>query len=787
MANRGLIVVESPSKIKTIHQIVGNKYVIKATVGHIMEMPKSRLGVDVEDGFKVTLKPLRGKSNVISDLKKAAGEAGEIFLATDPDREGEAIAEHVYSILPHSKRIHRIMFNAITPSEINNALENPTTINLKRVDAQKARRAIDRLIGYLLSPEASFYMGEKNFSVGRVQSPAVGLIVEREREIANFQPVPYWLIKADYEIGKQVFTAQLKSGRVENEAEAEKIFEALKNATDHTVKAIEKSEFSRNPMPPFITSTFQRAAFRAYHFDPKFAMEIAQTLYQGVEIRGRQVALITYMRTDSTRISKEGMDMAQKQIEKQYGEQYYQRRFYKSKKGAQDAHEAIRPAHPEITPESVKDVLTEPCFKIYSLIYKRWLASQMKPAVYDKTKATIMSDDIEMEAEGKTLKFEGYLKAYGYDLSEEEEDESESGLPPLSENDKLAMKEARCERKETLPPPRYNSGSLVEKLEKLNIGRPSTYATIVDKIRERQYVEETRPKREFKPTERGFRLYDYLKEKRPLVMNYDYTADLEKDLDEIEDGEKDYLTVMDKLFEPLKEVYSNQSGFMVSKPTAKQLDMARRLAAAAKIEIPESAMVNAKELSKWIDETKDDLGNKLVLPPSEKQLSYAEKLSADTGIPITDEMRLSAEKISSFIDTASKILEHKMRSAMHPIRVNYVIDEEQHTKEYGELNIIDIIDEKEKKAVGLKTGLSQTTWIPRSQIVFLSDDVITLKSEWALQKFIEKKPDQKTFVKGGKGRGAKAKEAPAEKKPAAKKTAAKKTTAKKTAAKTKKA
>ncbi|MBR4820459.1 type I DNA topoisomerase, partial [bacterium] len=518
MANRGLIVVESPSKIKTIHQIVGNKYVIKATVGHIMEMPKSRLGVDVEDGFKVTLKPLRGKSNVISDLKKAAGEAGEIFLATDPDREGEAIAEHVYSILPHSKRIHRIMFNAITPSEINNALENPTTINLKRVDAQKARRAIDRLIGYLLSPEASFYMGEKNFSVGRVQSPAVGLIVEREREIANFQPVPYWLIKADYEIAKQVFTAQLKSGRVENEAEAEKIFEALKNSKDHTVRSIEKSEFSRNPMPPFITSTFQRAAFRAYHFDPKFAMEIAQTLYQGVEIRGRQVALITYMRTDSTRISKEGMDMAQKQIEKQYGEQYYQRRFYKSKKGAQDAHEAIRPAHPEITPESVKDVLTEPCFKIYSLIYKRWLASQMKPAVYDKTKATIMSDDIEMEAEGKTLKFEGYLKAYGYDLSEEEEDESESGLPPLSENDKLAMKEARCERKETMPPPRYNSGSLVEKLEKLNIGRPSTYATIVDKIRERQYVEETRPKREFKPTERGFRLYDYLKEKRPLVM-----------------------------------------------------------------------------------------------------------------------------------------------------------------------------------------------------------------------------------------------------------------------------
>ena len=782
MANRGLIVVESPSKIKTIHQIVGNKYVIKATIGHIMEMPKSRLGVDVEDGFKVTLKPLHGKSNVISDLKKAAKEAGEIFLATDPDREGEAIAEHVCGMLPHTKRIHRIMFNAITPSEINHALENPTTINLKRVDAQKARRAIDRLIGYLLSPEASYYMGEKNFSVGRVQSPAVGLIVEREREIANFKPVPYWLLKADYAIKGQSFTAQLKSGRIEDEKEAEELFKKLEAASNHAVKEVEKSEVQKNPMPPFITSTFQRAAFRAYHYDPKFAMELAQQLYQGVEIKGKQVALITYMRTDSTRISKEGMDMAQKQIEKQFGEQYYQRRFYKSAKGAQDAHEAIRPAHPEITPEEVKDSLSEPCYKIYSLIYKRWLASQMKPAVYDKTKATIMSDDIEMEAEGRTLKFEGYLKAYGYDLSEDETDEKEAKLPPLKEGDALTMSEPRCERKETQPPPRYNSGSLVEKLEKLNIGRPSTYATIVDKIQERQYVEELRPKREFKPTERGFRLYDYLKEKRPLVMNYDYTADLEKDLDQIEDGEKDYLTVMEKLFEPLKEVYSNSSGFAVTKPTAKQLDMAKRLSQAVKKEIPESALVNSKELSKWIDETKEKQGKSLVLPPSDKQLSYAERLSKDTGIPITDEMRQSAEKISSFIDTASKILEHNLKMAMHPIKVNYVIDEEQHTKDFGELNIVDIVDEKDKKAVGLKTGVSQMTWIPRSQIVFLSNDILTLKSEWAVSKFIEKKPAPARFGKGKKGTDAKAEKAPA-KKTAAKKTAAKKPAAKKTAAK----
>lgn len=801
MANRGLIVVESPSKIKTIHQIVGNKYVIKATVGHIMEMPKSRLGVDVEEGFKVTLKPIKGKSGIISDLKKAAQEAGEVFLATDPDREGEAIAEHVYGILPHGKRIHRIMFNAITPSEINNALGNPTTINLKRVDAQKARRAIDRLIGYLLSPEASFYMGEKNFSVGRVQSPAVGLIVEREREIENFKPTPYWLVKADYASNGQVFTAQLKQGRVEDEAEAQRIYEKLKAAENSVVRSVEKSEVSRNPMPPFITSTFQRAAFRAYHFNPKMAMELAQVLYQGVEIKGRQVALITYMRTDSTRISKEGMEMAQKQIERMYGEQYYQRRFYKSSKGAQDAHEAIRPAHPEITPESVKEYLTEPCYKIYSLIYKRWLASQMKPAVYDKTKILIDSDGVEMEAEGKVLKFEGFLKAYGYDLSEDEGESEDTQLPPLKENDSLEMKEAYCERKETQPPPRYNSGSLVEKLEKLNIGRPSTYATIVDKIQERQYVEELKPKREFKPTERGFRLYDYLKEKRPLVMNYDYTADLEKDLDEIEEGEKDYQTVMEKLFTPLKEVYSNQSGFAVSKPTAKQLDMAARLAAACKKEIPESALANAKELSKWIDETKEAGGSSLVLPPSEKQLSYAEKLSQDTGLPITEEMRLSAEKISSFIDTASKILEHNLKMAMRPLKIKYVADEEQHTKEFGVINIVGIIDEKDKKAVGLKTGASQVTWIPRSQITLMGDDSITLKSEWAVGMFIEKKPQASRFGKGkgsqkagakktaaGKASAKKGKAGSEEtkktaKKPAAKKPAAKKPAAKKTAAK----
>lgn len=752
MANRGLIVVESPSKIKTIHQIVGNKYVIKATVGHIMEMPKSRLGVDVDEGFKVTLKPIKGKSNVISDLKKAAQEAGEVYLATDPDREGEAIAEHVCGILPRTKRIHRIMFNAITPSEINHALGNPTTINLKRVDAQKARRAIDRLIGYLLSPEASFYMGEKNFSVGRVQSPAVGLIVEREREIANFKPTPYWIIKADYESQGQKFTAQLKKGRLEDEAEAQNIFALLQAARKHVVKSVETSEVTRNPMPPFITSTFQRAAFRAYHFNPKTAMELAQTLYQGVEIKGKQVALITYMRTDSTRISKEGMDMAQKQIEKQFGEKYYQRRFYKSKKGAQDAHEAIRPAHPEITPESVKEYLSEPCYKIYSLIYKRWLASQMQPAVYDKTKALIDSDGVEMEAEGKVLKFEGFLKAYGYDLSEDEsEDQDSASLPPLKENDEPAMLEAFCERKETQPPPRYNSGSLVEKLEKLNIGRPSTYATIVDKIQERQYVEELKPKREFKPTERGFRLYDYLKEKRPLVMNYDYTADLEKDLDEIEEGEKDYLTVMEKLFEPLKEVWSNQSGFAVSKPTVKQMDMAKRLAAACKKEIPESALVNAKELSKWIDETKEAGGAALVLPPSAKQLAYAEKLSQDTGLPITEEMRQSAEKISSFIDTASKILEHNLKMAMRPIKIKFIADDEQHTKEFGVLNIVGIIDEKDKKAVGLKTGANAVTWIPRSQISLLEDDALTLKSEWAVGMFIEKKPQPSRFGKGKAG------------------------------------
>ena len=796
MANRGLIVVESPSKIKTIHQIVGNKYVIKATVGHIMEMPKSKLGVDVEDDFKVTLLAQRDKSAVISDLKKAASEASEIFLATDPDREGEAIAEHVSKLFSSGKRVRRIMFNAITPSEINQALANPTTINMPRVYAQQARRAIDRLIGYLLSPEASYYMGEKNFSVGRVQSPAVGLIVEREREIQNFKPQPYWILKANYKIDNQIFTAQYKDGRIEDEKLAEKLHAELQNAKEHRVTEVEKDETSRNPMPPFITSTFQRAAFRAYHYNPKFAMELAQQLYQGVEIKGRQVALITYMRTDSTRISKEGLDMALKQIEKLYGAQYFQRRLYKSRKGAQDAHEAIRPAHPELTPEEVQPYLSEPCFKVYSLIYRRYLASQMKSAVYDRTRAKIFSDSVEMLAEGKTLKFEGFLKAYGYDLSEDEtSEEQEDTLPKLEKNDLLTLAETTCERKETQPPPRYNSGSLIEKLEKLNIGRPSTYATIVDKIQERQYVTENRPKRDFTPTPRGIRLYDYLKEKRPLVMNYDYTAELEKDLDQIEEGEKNYVEVMEKLFAPLKEVYADFQGFGSSKPTVKQLDMAKRLAIATKKEIPASALTNAKELSAWIDETKQAGGDDLVLPPSDKQLAFAERLAKEIGMELTKEMRESAPKISKFIDTANKILEHNLMSAMHQIKIECVAEDGK-TKECGSLNIVDVIDEKDKKAVGFKTGTTQITWVPRSQIVGLSCDVVTLKSEWAYSKFIEKKPDASRFgAKGAKGRGktaaskkTAAKEtgalAASEKKPAAKKATVKKTAAKKTVKKT---
>ncbi len=748
--SKGLIIVESPAKIRTIRQIVGRRFEIHATVGHIKDIPSQSLGVDIEDNFAMTFVTIKGKTKVISDLKSATRAADHIYLATDPDREGEAISWHVSQLAPPSKPIERITFNAITRSEIEKALQNPTHINQNLVDSQFARRIIDRLIGYLLSPEASRHLGEK-YSVGRVQSPAMALIVEREREIRAFISEPYWIIKAVYNKNEIEFTAQLKEGRITDEKRAEETVKLLEAAKRHEVVSVTTSETKKNPPPPFITSTFQRAAFKAFRMNSKRAMRIAQDLYEGLEVEGKHVALITYMRTDSPRLSAEGIAAAKEQVGIQFGADYYMRRNFKGKASSQDAHEAIRPAHPDITPEMAKQHLEGAHFKIYDLIYKRWLASQMKPALYNRVKAAITANGVELEAIGTTLIFEGFLRAYGRKLNEEEESDDDRGpvtLPELGEGEVLNCTGISNEKKMTQPPPRYNNGSLVEKLEKLGIGRPSTYAQIVDLIQERGYVTEVPRSREFQPTQKGEKLYDYLKVTRPIVIDYEFTARMERELDEVEEGKKKYLEVVTDEFEKIRdayEMYKKGGGFaMEHKPTAKQLGLAQRLADVIKEEIPASALQDSKELSEWIDRIKGTEGLP-TLPPSEKQLKYAESLAKNTGNELTEEMKADSTKISKFIDQARKILNRTIVANKRDFDINYLDDDSiEHT--HVTIQVLDIIDEEEKKAVGLRLTLNQSKWIPRSQIVRLTDKLITLKNKWAIDN-----------VYAGKGRSGKKK------------------------------
>ena len=747
-----LIVVESPAKIKTIKNIVGRRFDICATLGHIKDIPTNSLGVDIENNFSMKFVTIKGKSKSINQIKAAAKNSDRVFLATDPDREGEAIAWHVSQLVPSTIPVERITFNAITRSEIEKALQNPGQLNQNLVNSQFARRIIDRLIGYLLSPEASRHLGEK-FSVGRVQSPAVALIVEREREIRAFKPEPFWVIKAEYKKADDIFVASLKSGKITDEKKAAEIYDAIKNAKSHTVVKVEKSETKKNPPPPFITSTFQRAAFQTFGMSSKRAMRIAQGLYEGKEISGKHIALITYMRTDSPRISNEGLAAAKEQVISQFGKDYYQSRNFKGKAGAQDAHEAIRPAHPEITPEMAKKDLDATDFKIYKLIYQRWLASQMKPARYNKVKALINADNVELEAVGLTLIFDGFLKAYGKGMDYAKEKEADKKLPELSENDSLELIEATNERKMTTPPPRFNNASLIEKLEKLGIGRPSTYAAIVDLIQQREYVEEIGKKREFQATQRGEKLYDYLKEHRPVAIDYKFTAEMEEKLDEIEIGKKNYVDVVKdefKVIEDAYEMFKKSGGFAMShKPTARQLQFAERLAEASGKDVPENALTDSKALSKWIDDVKDD-ADLPTLPPSKKQLAYAESLARDTDMTLTDEMKADASKISKFIDQARKILDRKLASSKRQYTINYMEEGVEH--EFDKIEILDIIDEEEKKAVGLRLSMKTIKWIPRSQIERYSEHGLTLKNKWAAENVYgsAKSSGRRTFKKSYK-------------------------------------
>jgi DNA topoisomerase-1 len=556
---KGLVIVESPAKAKTIQKYLGKGFTVEASLGHVKDLPKSVLGVDVENDFETEYIVIPGKEKVLAKLKKLALTADTIYLAPDPDREGEAIAAHLAEELGEGKkkkkkgeengRFRRVTFNEITKRAVQEAFEHPRDIDRHLVDAQQARRVLDRLVGYQVSP-LLWDKVRRGISAGRVQTVALRLIVEREREIKAFQKQEYWTIDASLAASKPpAFDARfLGKGEekieVTNGEDAEKIRAALERAS-WLVRAVEKKERRRNPTPPFTTSKLQQDSSRKLRFSVKRTMMIAQRLYEGVELGEEgSVGLITYMRTDSTRVSNDALAEVREYITSQYGDSYLpaQPNTYKEKKEAQGAHEAIRPSSAMRHPDQIKQYLKEDEYKVYKLIWQRFVASQITPAVFDQTTVDIdakgASEIFWFRVTGSVLKFDGFLKVYeeSKEGKDEEEEELKHKLPALEPGQKLTLKELKPEQHFTEPPPRYNEASLVKELEERGIGRPSTYSAILSTIQERQYVQKLGGK--FTPTEIGLVVTDLLVENFRDIFDVQYTARLEEELDEIEEGKE---------------------------------------------------------------------------------------------------------------------------------------------------------------------------------------------------------------------------------------------------------
>jgi DNA topoisomerase-1 len=569
--SKGLVIVESPAKAKTIQKYLGKDFTVDASFGHVKDLPKSSLGVDVEDDFQTEYVVIPGKEKVLAKLKKLALLADKIYLAPDPDREGEAIAAHLAGELGEEKkpkkgkagkksakkteasgddqRIRRVTFNEITQRAVKAAFEHPRDIDQNLVDAQQARRVLDRLVGYQVSP-LLWDKVRRGLSAGRVQTVALRLIVDREREIKAFEKKEYWTIDANLAGPKPpAFDARFvgkgeEKVEVTNGEDAEKIRLALENA-DWLVRSVEKKERRRNATPPFTTSKLQQDASRKLRFSVKRAMMIAQRLYEGVEL-GEEglVGLITYMRTDSTRVAPEAIAEVREYVATEYGPQYLPEspNTYKEKKEAQAAHEAIRPSSAARHPDQVKQYLQEDEFKVYKLIWQRFVASQMNPAVFDQTTVDIdaksAKENFWFRVTGSVMKFDGFLKVYeeSKDSKDEEDEELKHKLPALEAGQKLTLKSLNPEQHFTEPPPRYNEASLVKELEERGIGRPSTYATILSTIQERQYAQKVGGK--FTPTEIGLVVTDLLVENFKDIFDFQYTARLEEELDEIEEGKE---------------------------------------------------------------------------------------------------------------------------------------------------------------------------------------------------------------------------------------------------------
>ena len=553
-----LVIVESPAKAKTIEKFLGGSYKVLASNGHLIDLPKSKIGVDIEDNFNPQYIVIRGRTPILNELKKEAKSAKKVFLATDPDREGEAISWHIANALniPEEEQC-RIEFNEITKTAIKEAIKEPRTIDMERVNAQQARRVLDRLVGYKLSP-LLWNKVRRGLSAGRVQSVAVRIIVDREREINGFNPEEYWTITAMLadEKGRNVFEAKYfgKDGKKlepKSEAETNEILADLKDA-DFIISKVKRGVKQRKPYAPFTTSTLQQDAARKLGFTTKKTMMIAQGLYEGVKVSSSEtVGLITYMRTDSTRISTEAQEAAKTFIAANYGGEYVPAKpnVYTTRKNAQDAHEGVRPTYIDKTPESIKDSLSSDQFKLYNLIYSRFLASQMVPAVFDTMSCDINAGAHTLKASFSKMSFKGYKAAYN-DAQDEEEDVNKV-LPPISEGDKCTVKEITPKQNFTSPPPRYTEASLVKTLEELGNGRPSTYAPIISTIIERQYVK--KDKKQIVPTELGEIVTDLMKENFSEIVSVDFTAEMEDKLDEVETHNKDWKKLISEFYAPFEQ------------------------------------------------------------------------------------------------------------------------------------------------------------------------------------------------------------------------------------------
>ena len=559
MAKKSLVIVESPAKAKTIGKYLGSSYEVKACMGHLRDLPKSKIGVDIEHDFEPDYKPIKGKEEIINDLKKSAKGSEYVYLATDPDREGEAISWHLKELLQlPDEKARRVTFNEITKKVVSESIQKPRDIDQKLVNAQQARRILDRIVGYQLSP-LLWKKVRRGLSAGRVQSVAMRMVAEREEEIRAFNPQEYWTLDVHLtnEDRSGGFDARFygqdgKKKELGSEAEVDSVLSAIEGKP-FVVQKVKRVDKQRSPSPPFTTSTMQQEASRKLNMTPRRTMAIAQQLYEGIDIAGEgTIGLITYMRTDSLRLSDEALAAAKEFIQERYGAAYYppQTRHFKTKAGAQDAHEAIRPSDVTLTPERIRQDLTPDQYRLYRLIWSRFLACQMANAVYDSVSVEVDADRYHFRANYSALKFSGYTAVYEEGRDEEKEEKS-SPLPSLQEGQMLLKEHAEKQQHFTQPPSRYTDATLIRAMEEQGIGRPSTYAPTVSTILDREYV--VKEGKYLRITPLGEVVTNLMKEKFPKIVDTGFTANMEENLDSVEDGKKDWKSLLHDFYGPFSQ------------------------------------------------------------------------------------------------------------------------------------------------------------------------------------------------------------------------------------------